>query len=113
MGFVPLRNKFYKDSHSKYFFIQAVDNISEEVFLVYLLLLHPHRPYCQDWLGIPSLHHLLPLTLVTLFLVPHRYLALIVGVVMETAGPVYIKLSQWASTRRDIFPGVVCDTLST
>jgi len=32
---------------------------------------------------------------------------------METAGPVYIKLSQWASTRRDIFPGVVCDTLST
>jgi len=32
---------------------------------------------------------------------------------METAGPVYIKLSQWASTRRDIFPGVVCDKLST
>ena len=31
---------------------------------------------------------------------------------VEMAGPVYIKLSQWASTRRDIFPGVVCDRLA-
>ena len=31
---------------------------------------------------------------------------------METAGPVYIKLSQWASTRRDIFPSVVCSRLA-
>ena len=31
---------------------------------------------------------------------------------METAGPVYIKLAQWASTRRDIFPVSVCAVLA-
>lgn len=31
---------------------------------------------------------------------------------IETAGPVYIKLSQWASTRRDIFPVTVCNRLA-
>jgi len=31
---------------------------------------------------------------------------------MESAGPVYIKLSQWASTRRDIFPSSVCSRLA-
>jgi len=30
----------------------------------------------------------------------------------EMAGPVFLKLCQWASTRRDIFPEIVCDKLS-
>jgi len=31
---------------------------------------------------------------------------------LESAGPVYIKLAQWASTRRDIFPESICNRLS-
>jgi len=30
----------------------------------------------------------------------------------EVAGPVYVKLCQWASTRRDLFPSLICDRLS-
>ena len=31
---------------------------------------------------------------------------------IQTCGPVYTKLGQWASTRRDLFPKVLCDYLS-
>ena len=31
---------------------------------------------------------------------------------LETAGPAYIKLSQWASTRLDIFPPSLCQALA-
>lgn len=31
---------------------------------------------------------------------------------IEFLGPIFIKFSQWVSTRRDIFPRDVCDTLS-
>lgn len=54
-----------------------------------------------------------PLLLLPSSLCPTRTLLSLLLWSMETAGPVYIKLSQWASTRRDVFPGVVCDKLST
>jgi len=54
-----------------------------------------------------------PLLLLPSSLCPTNTLLSLLVWSMETAGPVYIKLSQWASTRRDIFPGVVCDRLST
>ena len=31
---------------------------------------------------------------------------------IQTCGPVYTKLGQWASTRRDLFPSVLCDHLT-
>ena len=31
---------------------------------------------------------------------------------IQTCGPVYTKLGQWASTRRDLFPEALCDHLS-
>ena len=31
---------------------------------------------------------------------------------IQTCGPVYTKLGQWASTRRDLFPEILCDYLS-
>ena len=32
--------------------------------------------------------------------------------IIQECGPVYVKLGQWASTRRDIFPQVLCKHLS-
>ena len=31
---------------------------------------------------------------------------------VQECGPVYVKLGQWASTRRDLFPPMLCDHLS-
>lgn len=53
-----------------------------------------------------------PLLLLPSFLCPTSTLLELLVWSVETAGPVYIKLSQWASTRRDIFPGVVCTRLA-
>ena len=34
------------------------------------------------------------------------------AVCAEVAGPVYVKLAQWAATRRDLLPESVCQTLA-
>lgn len=39
------------------------------------------------------------------------WIELVIGC-CEMAGPVYVKLCQWASTRRDLFPSPICDRLS-
>ena len=41
-----------------------------------------------------------------------QVLAELVAVCAEAAGPVYVKLAQWAATRRDLLPESVCQPLS-
>lgn len=41
-----------------------------------------------------------------------QFLAELLAVCAEAAGPVYVKLGQWAATRRDLLPESVCRTLA-
>jgi len=61
--------------------------------------------------GFATFFLLLPLLLTSPILPPsywHPYLLFC----LQTLGPVYVKLGQWASTRRDMLPAHLCDSLS-
>ena len=53
-----------------------------------------------------------PLALLPAPLRPSSLLLELLVWTLQTAGPAYIKLSQWASTRHDLFPASVCRSLS-
>jgi len=75
---------------------------------------------CAVWRAIRTGLVLLPCLLaVPLALIPpplprlsRQALAELMAVCAEVAGPVYVKLAQWAATRRDLLPESVCQTLA-
>jgi len=75
---------------------------------------------CAVWRAVRTLAAVLPcLLLLPLALLPPplprlapRRLAGLVLACAEAAGPVYVKLAQWAATRRDLLPGEVCEVLA-
>ena len=42
----------------------------------------------------------------------HRYWFRLLVYTIERCGPVYVKLGQWAATRRDLFPQEMCEQLA-